>query len=140
VSKRELQELASELAPRAARLVRLLVRERAGASRTQLSVLASLRDGGPQRITDLARGEHVTQPTMTTLVARLDRQGWVERRPDPDDGRVVNVALTRAGRTALRDLGDATASALAKRLAALEPAELAALAAAVPVLDKLIDL
>ena len=134
-----LARLAGELAPRASRLVRLLIRESAGASRTQLSVLASLRDGGPQRITDLARSEHVSQPTMTVLARRLEERGWVERRPGAEDRRAVNVALTPAGRKALRELADDVAEALARRLADLTSAERAKLEAALPVLDKLIE-
>src|SRR5689334_1291032 len=107
-------QLAGEIAPRAARLVRALARERGGVSRTAVSVLASLRDGGPLRITELAANEHVTQPAMTGLVQRLERQGWVERQAHASDGRVVLVALTPAGRAALTDLSSSASAALAE--------------------------
>jgi DNA-binding MarR family transcriptional regulator len=132
------QQLASELAPRAARLVRALARERGSVSRTGVSVLASLRDGGPLRITELAAGEHVTQPAMTALVKRLERRDWVERQSHPSDGRVVMVALTAAGRDALAELSDAAGAALAVRIARLTAEERSTLAAALPVLDKLV--
>jgi len=63
-------ELANEFTPRLSKLVRLLARETAGTgmSRTSLSVLATLRDAGTARITELAETEHVAQPSMTTLV------------------------------------------------------------------------
>jgi DNA-binding MarR family transcriptional regulator len=132
------QQLAGELAPRAARLVRALARERGSVSRTGVSVLASLRDGGPLRITELAANEHVTQPAMTTLVKRLERQGWVERQSHPSDGRVVLVALTPTGRQALAGLTDAASAALAVRIARLTPEQRAALEAALPALDTLL--
>ena len=41
----------------------------------------------------------VASGTMTNRIDRLAARGFVERRRDPDDGRVVVVALTRAGRS-----------------------------------------
>jgi DNA-binding MarR family transcriptional regulator len=106
-------------------------------SRTATSVLARLRDDGPQRVGDLAAAEAVAQPTMTTLLGRLERQGLVARHPDPGDGRAVRVALTDAGAATLRRLGRERAEALRARLAVLDEEERAVLAAALPVLDRL---
>src|SRR5580658_1551047 len=66
-------------------------------SLTSLSTLATLELTGPRRITDLARCEGVTQPSMTALVTTLERSGLVKRRGDPSDGRVALVALTSEG-------------------------------------------
>ena len=49
-------------------------------SRTAASVLATLRDTGPRRITELAESEGVAQPTVTTLVGGSSATGYVERR------------------------------------------------------------
>lgn len=135
-------ELANALGPRIGRLVRLLIRETTafGVSRTQLSVLATLRDARrPLRITELAESERVSQPSMTVLVSRLERQGWAERLADPADARVRRVAITAAGLLALDRMTAARAASLASRLEGLTPAEQAALAAALPALDRLID-
>ena len=40
----------------------------------------------------------MTHQSMGELVAGLERGGWVERRPDPTDGRARLVYLTPAGR------------------------------------------
>ena len=40
----------------------------------------------------------MTHQSMGELVARLERGGWVERRPDPTDGRARLVCLTASGR------------------------------------------
>lgn len=61
------------------------------------STLVTLTDRGPQRITALARMEGVTQPSMTELVKRLERDRLVVRRPDPYDSRAVTVTITAAG-------------------------------------------
>jgi DNA-binding MarR family transcriptional regulator len=133
--------LADELAPRIARMIILLRRETAaaGLSRAQLSVLHAVRDGGPRRITDLAELEQVTQPSMTLLVSRMERAGWVQRQPDPLDRRGVLVTLTPDGRRRLDRVVAARAAALERRLEQLRPAHRAALAAAVPALDAVMD-
>ncbi len=56
---------------------------------------------GPARLTALAAREGVSQPSMTQLIQRLERQGLVTRLADPDDGRVALVAITQAGKTLL---------------------------------------
>ncbi len=134
-------DLADVLAPRIARLIIMLRRETAaaGLSRAQLSVLGALRDGGPRRITDLAELEQVTQPSMTLLVSRMQRQGWVQRQPDESDGRGVLVALTPSGRRRLDRVVAARAAALRERLDRLRPELRAALAAAVPALDAVME-
>src|SRR4051794_24850362 len=106
-------------------------------SRTATSVLALLRDTGPRRITDLAGAQAVAQPTMTTLVARLERQGLAQRRPDPADARAVLVTLTAAGRQALERQGSERSAVLAARLQRLDDADRAALQGALAALDRL---
>ena len=46
----------------------------------------------------------VREPTVTATVDRAERDGLVERRRDPDDGRVVRVVATDGGREAVRSL------------------------------------
>jgi DNA-binding MarR family transcriptional regulator len=133
-------DLAAELDARLAQLWRVLARGQHGQlSRTATSVLATLRDAGPQRVTALATAEAVAQPTMTTLIGRLERDGLVARGDDPDDARAVRVALTADGRARLEARRAARTALLAGRLAGLDDDERAALAAALPVLDKLAE-
>lgn len=70
-------------------------------SLTAAATLSSLDRYGPARLTELAVQQGVTQPAMTQLVTRLQEAGLAERRPDPDDGRVVRVHVTDAGRLEL---------------------------------------
>ena len=106
-------------------------------SRSAASALGNLRDLGPARITELANLEGVTQPTMTTLVTRLERDGLVTRSPDPDDARAVRVGITDKGRESLTRMRNARAAVLDAALAELEPREREALEDALPVLEKL---
>lgn len=64
------------------------------------------QDGLTQR--DLVHRVDVEQATMANTLARMERDGLIIRRPDPQDGRVRRIWLTEQGR-ALR--ADATAAA-----------------------------
>ena len=60
-------------------------------------VLQYLDDAGTQ-VAELARRAHVTKQSMAELVAHLERHGYVERVPDPADGRAKLVRATARGR------------------------------------------
>ncbi|NUS57392.1 MAG: MarR family transcriptional regulator [Streptomycetaceae bacterium] len=105
---------------------------------TTLSVLDTLATADrPLRLTELLRTEQMTQPGITQLVTRLEREGLVERRPDPTDKRAVLVHITDAGRGIGRSRTADRTRHLTPLLAALTPAERAALAAALPALTRL---
>jgi DNA-binding MarR family transcriptional regulator len=135
----QLDEIAESLPQRSAALSRLfLTRTSICVSRTEVGVLRVLR-GGPRRITELAAEERVTQPAITLLVNRLTERGWVERVPDPSDGRAVLVSLTTAGEEVFERLRAEYRALLHEEMASLEDGEVETLAAAVAILDKLID-
>ena len=134
-----MENLAEELDKRLTALWHVLGRRgKRELSRTAASVLATLRDLGPRRITELAESEGIAQPTVTTLVGRMERDGLVERRPDPADARAVLVHLSAAGLERLDAMRVAREVVLEKRLATLTEHEREVLADALPVLDKLI--
>ena len=108
-------------------------------SLTAVATLASVEGLGPQRLTALAAREGVTQPAMTQLISRLEDAGQVRRESDPDDGRVVLVAITDEGRATLAHRRDSRAARLADVLARLSPEHLAALSAAQPALEALVS-
>src|SRR4051794_29293736 len=68
-------------------------------------VFESIQTDG-SRLTDLAARADMTHQSMGELVGILERRGYLERRPDPSDGRARLVCLTAAGRE-LRDVGTA---------------------------------
>lgn len=123
------------------RLAHVLLRESApGLSRSAASVLARLRAAGPQRVTDLALWESVSQPSMTTLVNRLAEQGLVERTGDATDRRAVLVTITDAGLERLAERQRARAEALEFRMTILDDEEREILTQAAPLLQRLADL
>jgi DNA-binding MarR family transcriptional regulator len=109
-------------------------------SLTTASTLARLDRWGPSRLSDLAAREGVTQPAMTQLVSRLERQGLAERRGHPDDRRVVMVHITASGLRTLTQRRAHRADRLAGLLDAMPPEDERAIAAALPALSRLTDL
>jgi DNA-binding MarR family transcriptional regulator len=131
--------VAGHLLPNAALLTRLLAKQSRGEiSRTEAGVLYTLT-GAPRRITELAELEGLAQPTMTLLVQRLEQQGWVKRERDPDDGRVVLISVTEAGRTTLEEFRAQVGESLRVHMDAMTNEQLAALAAATQTLASLVD-
>ena len=118
-------------------LATLLRRAPRDISLTSLATLSTLDRAGAKKITELAAIEGVTQPSMTTLIAGLEKAGLVERSGDPNDRRVSMVSLTSAGRDYIRRRRRAGTEAFAVLVSELPPDEAAALAAAVPALLRL---
>ena len=71
-----------------------------GTTPAELRVLSMLshRPGGAGSPSDIARWVVQTSGGLTATLKRLEDDGYVERRPDPDDGRGRLVALTDDGR------------------------------------------
>jgi DNA-binding MarR family transcriptional regulator len=91
----------------------------AGIDSGTYSVLAYLdRAEGPMRLRELQELMRVrySQPGLSRLVQRMERDGVVERRVDPDDGRATLVVLTRTGRTRFRRAHDVYHAALDEHL------------------------
>lgn len=123
-------------------IARVLIRQTAAAgaiSLTAAGTLATLERLGPRRLTELAASEGVSQPSMTAMVSRLERQGEVIRQHDPTDGRIVLVAITDAGRDTIRQRRSLRLELLSELIDQLTPAEQTALAEATPALRHLTD-
>lgn len=70
-----------------------------GFAMSHLPVLRALAEGGALSQKDLARIARVEQPTMAEMLARMERDGLVEREPNPEDKRGSLTSLTRSART-----------------------------------------
>src|SRR6516165_9027113 len=75
--------------------------ERYGLNRTDMRALDITGRAGPLAPTDLARLLGFTTGGVTTVLDRLERAGYIRRRPDPADRRRLVVEVTQA--TAARD-------------------------------------
>ena len=134
-------DIAKALRLGAVLLTRYLATSSGGLSLSARAVLGTLDDDGPTRLTGLATAGGITQPGMTQLVGRLERDGLVVRLVDPGDGRATLVDVTDAGRALRAEHQQTQRDNLAELLEALSPDEQATLSlamrVAVPLLDKL---
>jgi DNA-binding MarR family transcriptional regulator len=68
-----------------------------GLDQAAVGVLMTLVKGGPRRQGELADVTFLDPSTISRHVGQLARAGFVERRPDPVDGRAVQLVATPAG-------------------------------------------
>jgi DNA-binding MarR family transcriptional regulator len=134
-------DLAHDLRLATMRLARRLRQQRAdhGLPLGQLSVLATLDRCGPLTPGVLAQHEQVRPPSMTKVLANLSEGGYVDRTPDPTDGRQQLVSLTDRARTLLYEDRRRRDEWLAEHLLGLDREQRTALRAALPVLEVLAD-
>jgi DNA-binding MarR family transcriptional regulator len=109
-----------------------------GLTPTLLSAIGSIARHGPITLGDLASRERVSPPMITKVVTSLEAEGLVERTVDPADRRVSRVSLTAKGQTWLMEARALRDAWLAKRLSTLTQNEVDTLAAALPLLERLL--
>jgi DNA-binding MarR family transcriptional regulator len=131
---------AERLALVIGRLNRRMQAATGGLSHGLLSAMAVIAKRGPLRLSDLAQLEGVSAPSMTRTVAELEARGYVLRRPDPVDGRAVLVTAAEAGTAAILDARTTRAQLVSELLATLDPRDAAAIAEALPALERLTGL
>jgi DNA-binding MarR family transcriptional regulator len=105
-----------------------------------LSVLHTLSRRGPLRLTDLTATEQLKQPALTSLVAKLERDGLVSRRRDPTDGRAVLLSLTQEGEDIVRSRHADRVANLARLTDRLTDQEREVLAGSARVLTRLVEI
>lgn len=103
----------------------------------QLSILVTLLDQGPIRMTDLAAHERVRTPTTTVAIRRLEKLGLVKRSRDPSDLRAVLVDITPRGRAVHSESLASRRAALAAMLSRLSESDLDTLMQALAPLERL---
>ena len=103
----------------------------------QLSILVTLLDRGPIRMTDLAAHERVRTPTTTVAIRRLEKIGLVKRSRDPSDLRAVLVDITPRGLAVHRESLNNRITALVSLLSQLSGTDLESLTKALAPLEHL---
>jgi DNA-binding MarR family transcriptional regulator len=112
--------------------------DRQGLAFTSVLVLNILASEGPTRLTALATAEGISQPSMSQLVQRLEKQGLVARVSDPGDGRAALIDITDAGRALITQRRRALHGRLADLLTTLSTEDEAALTLAMHVAQPII--
>lgn len=130
--------LGSQLRLVTLRLSRRLRQQNVGeVSPSQLSALSTVAQRGELTLGELAAIERIAPPSMTRIAARLEDQGWLERRVDASDRRVARVAVSPAGEALLDENRTRRDAFLSKRLQEFTEEERAVLRRAVPLLERL---
>ncbi len=113
--------------------------ETTGLTPTSTAALATIDRHGPLTPSELAEIERVKRPTVTRTLGCLDREGLIERTPDPADGRSALVSVNGAGRERLRRLRGRKNAYLAKRMRELPAADVATLERAAEILEGMLE-
>lgn len=105
----------------------------------QISILLTLLDSGPIRMTELAARERVRTPTTTVAIRRLENLGLVKRSRDQSDMRAVLVEVTPQGQVQYQEALQARRTHLAELLTRLSEDERADLVRALKPLERLAE-
>lgn len=112
---------------------------RADLTPTRLTALAVMAFAGPMRMGSLASRLGVQVSTMSRIVDIMVSSGWARRMPDKADARACVIGITESGTALIDSARQDNATRLAGCVARLEPADLRALRAALPVLETLAE-
>jgi DNA-binding MarR family transcriptional regulator len=134
--------LAETLRPALLRASRRLRQEsqRVGASALDAMLLIHIQKNPGVGVSDLAEAEHMSKPSMSGHVKRLEAAGWVARANDANDGRRSGLAITEDGRRQLAAVRQHRNDWLAARLAKLTPDARRKLEAAIEPLLQIVSL
>lgn len=105
----------------------------------QISALYKVDFYGPIRLGDLAAREQVAGPTMCRVVASLEKDGFVTREIDPTSARSSLLTITPRGRKQIDVVRRDRTHVMARRLAGLSDEHRAALDAALPAIEAMVD-
>lgn len=106
----------------------------------ETAALKRLDTCGPTTATELAKQQQISPQSMGATLSALEDRHFIQRLPDPHDGRRSIVAMTSAGVKALRENRSERARLLAEALAKhFTRKELELLAAAAPLVERLAE-
>jgi DNA-binding MarR family transcriptional regulator len=133
-------QVADQLHSAAIHLLRRLRKQdtASGIGPARLSALSVLVFGGPKSLQQLASAEQVRPPTMSRIVAGLEKQKLIERTPDPGDARRIILRPTARGVELMQKARLRRITDLARHIASLEPDEQDAASSAASLLQRLL--
>jgi DNA-binding MarR family transcriptional regulator len=110
-----------------------------GEGPARLSALSVLVFGGPKTLKELAAAEQVKAPTMSRIVAGLERSRLVEITEDSEDARRMRIIPTAKGTRLLQKARERRIADLSSQLERLTDEELSRLGEAVEILRQLLQ-
>ena len=87
-------------------------------------IMKTLDEAGTLHVTEIGERLQIPRPQMTHLTDKLVALDMVRRQPDARDRRIINIALTRKGRTLLKKHRSMIENAIKKSLSSLTDEEL----------------
>jgi DNA-binding MarR family transcriptional regulator len=136
-----LDEVVADLTLAVGQFIRRLRSEAnpSGLNLSQMSALARLDQNGAMTTADLARAESMKPQSMKAILASLEEEGLVERRPHATDGRQILFMLTQTGVEERRKRNAAKREWLVDELSKFDPVEIQMLVASIPLIRRLAD-
>jgi DNA-binding MarR family transcriptional regulator len=125
-TRKEASLAVARLMPHIMRGIQLEFFVRRGITQTQFLLLSSIRAYTRCTMSTLARSLHVSLPTVSGVVDRLVRSGFIRRVPQADDRRQSAVELTAKGESFFRDFEAVVRRRWEEVLVTLDPHELEA--------------
>ncbi len=104
--------------------IRLRIWDRENLTVTQLRLLGHLREQEGLSNAELADRLYVTRPSVSALLERLERGGFIRREVSPNDRRGINIWLEPRGREVSESLREETREYLATLFEGLTPADI----------------
>jgi len=95
-----------------------------GLDAAAFGLLITLVRGGPRRQGELAETCMLDPSTVSRYVAQLARAGYVERRPDPVDGRAVHLVASDAGEQVAHEIARRRLMVISEALSGWTPEDL----------------
>lgn len=105
----------------------------------QLLCLQCLNENGKMSMSDIAENIMVNVSTVTGIVDRLEKKGFLERRRVSPDRRVITIALTRKGRYLVENSPPAVHPKIVHAVGMLSEAEREEIFRALDTLSRLLD-
>jgi DNA-binding MarR family transcriptional regulator len=114
-------------------------RDRSALSNAKVAVLSHLAREGESTPARISRDERQQPQSLTRVLAELEVDGLIDRRPDPDDGRQRVLRLTEPGQAALHADMTLRDRWLTDAITGLPPTELGVLALAAGIIERIGD-
>ena len=101
---RELNTLLVETYRSVGRIEELMLRDLSAGKLSigEMHTIECIGRGGAKgrSATEISQELNITLPSVTAVVKRLEKKGYVAKEKDPGDGRMVHITLTAEGRRA----------------------------------------